>query len=727
MHRPIVNIIGRIDHKTGIAQHSKAFICCLAGAFDVNFLDTRPETSDYSALPPMARLFKAYDPELENAEVSIFVDVTSNDSSDTNWQKVPTTKRKYIYSVFDSTRIPLSWADIINNHFDAVFVPSRFLVDVYRNSLVQKPVFYLPLALNLDNYLKMPVRLPGNRQFVFTFVGSRERRKNIDVLVECFRETFGGRSDVVLRIHYALDFYNDQQYAERVMSRYSNVIVTQGTLDEDEYQDLINTSDCFVSLSMGEGYSIIPREFLAAGKPVVLSNCFAHKEILGELNAIGDGLAFSIDATIPVPGEYGHINGGGTFGLQYDVYRPSVCDTLAEVFEKRNSLFVADRVDARRRWAAGYDQKALCETYRSIVLPAFCRMSTGNELEFGGITTSDANLASRITGRNFSLSGWQEISDHPKKIVVIANDGGFFSVFNRFVSYLTWTLSENPASIVLPDWRIAAMKRHWHTEKFTSFCYGRQSDGNIWLKLFKPLPYPDFSEHSYDIDDDLYRDADLKDDYNEKKEPWLTYVHPYKLYKSPGFSRWRHWYHLYLSTYVHLQDSIQAKIDQIYNQHLKGYQVISAHIRHPSHGIEQPGARMPTVELYCDLIRQLMGREELTPHNTRIFLATDQDSVVEHLKREFDDMVVYAADVSRTTLAHDEHFNSLSHKERMQEGFQIQHLTASNPESWTTNMAEEVIIDTYLLAKGNYFLHVTSNIATAVSYINPRIRMIYCE
>ncbi|HNC31931.1 MAG TPA: glycosyltransferase [Cyclobacteriaceae bacterium] len=726
MYKSSVNIVGRIDGKTGIAQHSKSFMICLKDDFTLNFIDTRPSESDHRFVSKGVRIFERYEEILSQADVSIFTDVTSNDENDLNWAKVPVTKRKYIYSVFDSTKIPLSWADIINKHFDAVFVPSRFLVDVYRQSHVQKPIFHLPLALDLKPYFDISVEQSRDR-FVFVFIGSREKRKNIEILVDCFRDVFGERDDVMLRLHCALDFYADPEFGKRLMAGNSNVIYTHGVLNDVEYVDLVRNSDCFVSLSKGEGYSIVPRQFLAAGKPVILSNCFAHAEILGELNALGENLAFAVDASIPVFGEYAHINGGGIFGLQYDVYSPSVCDVLKEVFERRSSLLEKESVELRRKWAMQYDQDSLKSLYKTIIQPAFCRMSTGNALEFGGITTSDANLASRITGKNFSLSGWQEISPDPKKIVVMGNDGGFFSLFNRFVSYLTWTLSENPDSIVLPDWRVDAMKRHWRTDKFTSFCYGKSSDGNVWLKLFKPLPYPGFKESAYHSDDEIYRDALVKDDYNEEKEPWLTYIHPYKLYRSPGFQRWRHWYNLYFSTYVHLQEHIQSRIDEIYNKNLKGYQVVSAHIRHPSHGIEQPGDRMPTVDLYCDIIRQTQGRNGLNEHNSRIFLATDQESVVEKLREQFGEMVVCSADVARTTKEDDLHFYSLSPDKQMQEGFQIQHLTASNPESWSTRMAEEVIMDTYLLAKGDYFIHVTSNIATAVAYINPRIKMIYCE
>ncbi|MGA7181524.1 MAG: glycosyltransferase [Thiobacillaceae bacterium] len=727
MNRLGVNVVGRIDGKTGIAQHTTSFLNCLKGDFDLNFLDTRPQTSDHRFIPAGVRTVTSYDDSLQNADVSIFVDVTSDDENDDNWAKVPVTRRKYIYSVFDSTLIPRRWSDIINNHFDAVFVPSHFLLEVYRASGVQKPVFHLPLALDLDPYLRLPYKESKGDPFVFTFVGSREKRKNVELLIEIFNETFKRDMGVMLRIHCAMDFYNDPHYGDRVTRHCPNIHFTKGILDEDAYLTLVAETDCFISLSKGEGYSIVPRQFLAAGKPVLLSDCFAHSEILAGLSALGENLGFGVDASIPVPGEYIHIERGAIFGLQYDVYGPSASRMMAKVYEQRKLLSGLDQIRLRRQWATQCDLRTLAPLYKSIIQPAFCRMSTGNELEFGGITTSDANLASRLTGRNFSLSGWQEIMPDPKKIVVIGNDGGFFSVFNRFVSYLTWTLSEHPQSVVLPDWRIDAMQRHWNIKTFTSFCYGLPADGNIWLKLFKPLPYPDVPDTAYNQDDLLYQNAILKDDYNEQNEPWLTYIHPYKLYRSPGFKRWRHWYHLYFSTYVRLQDHIQHKIDAIYDRYLKGYRVISAHIRHPSHGIEQPGARMPTVDLFCDFIREIQAREGLTELNSRIFLATDQGSVVEQLRQQFGEMVIFSADAARTTKADDEHFENLSAKQQMREGFQIQHLTAADPSRWTTKMAEDVIVDTYLLAKGHHFIHVTSNIATTVSFINPNINMIYCE
>jgi hypothetical protein len=727
-NRAHLNIVGRIDGNTGIARHTLAFLRTLSSAYSCRFIDTRPEASALDTLPANVDTVEANDASLSDALLSIFADVTSNGHDDVNWQKVPITQRKYIYSVFDSTKIPIQWADIINNHFDAVFVPSKFLIDVYRRSHVTKPVFHLPLALDLQPYLQLPNPLISKTApFVFGFIGSREARKNIDLLVDSFIAAFGKSDAVTLRIHCAIDFNRNPAYFNGLRNRAGNVVVSHGVLDDDEYQDLISSIDCFVSLSRGEGFSIVPREFLAAGKPVILSDCFAHAEILSELAARDEQLAFGVEADIPTHAFYPHVYGGGPFGVQFDPLRASAMDVLADVYDRRFDLFDASKVEKRRSWAQQFDIDSLKTLYQSVVEPAFARRTTGNELEFGGMSTNDENLLSRINGRTHSSSLTEELRATPVKYVVIGNDGGFFSLFNRYVSYLTWATTENPDSVVLPDWRVEAMQRHWRKSSFTSFCYGTPADGNVWLKLFEALPYPDYPEHSYDDTSLLYRGAELKDDYNEVKEPWLTYMHAYKLYKSPMFQRWRNWYYLHLSTYVRLRPHLVARISEIHDRYLRGFKVISAHIRHPSHGIEQPGSRLPTVDLYCQKIREIMDSQGLHRKETRIFLATDQSSVVEQLTAEFGDMLVTTSNVERTTKDHDASFNQLSPAERMREGFQIQHLTAADPGKWSAKMAEDVLVDAYLLSKGSHFIHITSNIATAVAYMNPRIAMHYCE
>jgi glycosyltransferase involved in cell wall biosynthesis len=724
-----INIAGRVDENTGIGRITLSFLDAFSDMGGINFIDTRPETSSYTCLPERIILRKPFDAELNGEGISIFTDVTWNGEGDNNWEKTPITKIKAICSIFDSNRIPPRWVEIINGHFDMVFVASKCLIETYVQSGVQRPIFYLPIALDLAPFLELPnPTLPTYRPFRFGFIGSREIRKNVDKLVDAFCEAFPKNVPVELFLHMGMDFGGDRNFYEMLKWRDSRIIVSKGLRDRQHYYNMFSDIDCFISLSRGEGYSIVPREFLAAGKPVILSDCSAHAEILENLSEIGQGLAYGVEADIPVPALYYHIDNGGVYGVQHDPYMPSVISVLQTVYAKREKLFGGEIISGRRTYARRFHRESLGDVYKSIIAPTFVRLGSENKLADGGITTNDSRLVQKFTGEEFSdKRGRISPMARPVKYVVIGNDGGFFSLFNRYFSYLVWTLEANSASIVLPDWRIDAIQRYWNVKSFTSFCYGTPKDGNIWLKLFEPIPFRGVSEKDYNDESFLYQDAEIKDDYNEKNEPWLTYIHAYKLYKSADFRSWRLWYHLYLKAFINLRPKLQKTIDDYFRDHMEDHKIVSAHVRHPSHGLEQPGDRMPTVELYCEKIRKLMSKNGLTKANARIFLATDQNSVVEYFKKEFGDLVIFSPDAPRTSEQQDRDYQSRRGGELLKEGHQIQHITAADPSKWNVKMAEAVLIDTYLLARGDYFVHITSNIATAVSFINPFIEMHYCE
>lgn len=220
----------------------------------------------------------------------------------------------------------------------------------------------------------------------------------------------------------------------------------------------------------------------------------------------------------------------------------------------------------------------------------------------------------------------------------------------------------------------------------------------------------------------------MRTDYNEKKEPSLTNFHAHKLYKRADFSSWRHWYNSCFIENIRLRNDLQFKIDDFYNKNLKDSFVIGAHIRHPSHIIEQPGLKMPSLEVFKKHIdKQLKIAKKIQSKIIKIFIATDQDSVITFFKKYYPKILITNHDSSRTNESQDSHFNSLVGKSKNKEGFQILHIIASNKNLWSKKMAEEVIIDAYILAKSDVFIHVTSNIATAVSYMNPNCKMIYCD
>ena len=93
---------------------------------------------------------------------------------------------------------------------------------------------------------------------------------------------------------------------------------------------------------------------------------------------------------------------------------------------------------------------------------------------------------------------------------------------------------------------------------------------------------------------------------------------------------------------------------------------------------------------------------------------------------EFGDHVAFFSDVRRTESREDGQYQSLGESDKLKEGHQVQHLAAADPASWSSRLAWEVIRDAYAMARCDALLHVVSNVSTAVSYINPRIEMIFC-
>jgi hypothetical protein len=260
-----------------------------------------------------------------------------------------------------------------------------------------------------------------------------------------------------------------------------------------------------------------------------------------------------------------------------------------------------------------------------------------------------------------------------------------------------------------------------------SFCYGQPGDGNLWTRLFQPLP--GYTVAELEDESQLYANTDgvsVGGDFG--REPLMTYVHAYKLYHSRGFEGWRRQYHAIFRDYIRLQPALQAEIDCFAQQHLNRRFRIAAHVRHPSHTVEQPNAEIAHTAAYIARIYELLAERGIDRDGDDwgVFLATDQDRVVMQFRAEFGNRVVCFDDVRRTRAAEDAAFEALSFEEQNQEGHQLQHLVAASRDQWSLTMAWEVVRDAYCMAQCHALLHVVSNVSTAVSYMNPHLEMIFC-
>ena len=711
---PDVCVIGRADFRSGIALVGFAAAEMFARSFATCYLPLEPHLRDqeFITLPNGRRLQVAHDSS--NCKVCFFTGVVWNGVEDFNYQLVPEHGLRLAHVNFDSNRLPSQWVRILNDRFDIVAVPSRHLVEVLRTSGVEPPISILPIALDLDGWLAAPptsIRVGPTVRFVS--VGSFHPRKGADILVEAFAKAFGDSPKVSLRLHSNLAFGNS---LDRVRDRVAklclrNVEVTFGQLTTSEVDQLIQASDVFVSCSGGEGYSIPPRVALAAGKALVISAEGGHADLLGPRGI------FPIFPSLRIPARYPEID-DGLFGerglLQVDDVAERLRDALAYA---RTSAYGTDAPQRRER-ASAFTFSRLALPYCEQIDPcirAFRRDEPPHSLVEHPAPAREVVL--------MALGPYSARLRMPRKRVVLAHDGGFFSVFNTFLSHLVWDLRDPECRMVLPDWDIDRMMRIRGLAKFTSFCYGQPGDGNIWSRLFFP-PY-ELPEHLLDDESFLWdRSTRPTATFNESREPDLTYIQAHKLYRDPDFLAIRRQYNRAYQQHVRIRSHLLAEVDDLTSA-FGGKFMIGAHVRHPSHGVEQPGGVIPSVGRYIAEIRELVNFRGIgiESEDWGVFLATDQNRVVARFHEEFGDHLYAFPEVRRTTEVEDRQFEMLPVAEQLQDGNQLQHLVAADPTSWSVGMAEQVLRDAVALSRCELLLHVVSNVATAVAFMNPALEM----
>lgn len=630
----------------------------------------------------------------------------------------------YTYSVFEGTIPPKNWVNIINIYFDALIVPIQSLKDIFIKNGCEKPVFVLPVALDLNKHFSLE-QLKSSDVFSFGFSGTLDPRKNPLKIIQAFEKAFSKDEPVRLLLHSR--YKNKSAYAQEFMkeltqSNDDRIIFTNEMFSDEEHLAWLKNIDAYVFPSQGEGYSVTPREALACGKIVILSDIPAHKDI----TSLGcqEGIYFC-HADIERPSIHTSLN-NQICGIMYDTDINEIAKKMHIAYEERKQMLSQKMVEKRKNCVRPFTIENLKNSYSAVMNPKKIEFSDIDEIDNYTIKVSSNDFLKKI---NMLL-----LNKQLKIIVDPVNDAGFFSLFNKYVSHLAYA-DEN--EIVIPDWRSKRLKINklfkTGTSNFQHFCYGKEEDGNIFLKFFKP-PY-DLNlipEYIYQTDLMYFYANEVKEinDYNAYKEPNLTYINSYKLYEDEKyFPIFRKKYNAIVNAHIQLNDALSKKIENFYNENMNGFFTICAHLRCQSHVLELL-EEYPSFELYAKTIRRILAKNNIneTSEFWRLFVATDNDDALLYLKQQFPRNIVYQTDIQRLTSEQEnEYKKTRDHLNKDISGFELQERMASNELSRSTKLGEDIITDAWLLSKGDYFVFVNSNVSTAVSYLNPNIKMVYAK
>jgi glycosyltransferase involved in cell wall biosynthesis len=290
------------------------------------------------------------------------------------------------YSMLEATRIPQEWVMQLNLYYDAVAVPDAFLVDAYKSSGVKIPVFELPLGLNLQPYLKQPLKKGRNPVMLFSNLSTAIDRKNHVTLIQAFAKALGNVEDAVLHINArGVDQATKAAIEKEIVKQNcSNIHYTEIRLRNDAYLEFFKTIDCYVSLSKGEGFSIQPREAMALGIPVIAANNTAQTTICNS------GLVTAVTSSLLEPAYFfkKKIPSGHYFNCNVD----EAASALLDVYN--NYDVHLEKGAKARAWSSFYDYSSgnLPKLYKSLISPKKIILGSKNELHEDYIETDSKEL-----------------------------------------------------------------------------------------------------------------------------------------------------------------------------------------------------------------------------------------------------------------------------------------------------------------------------------------------
>jgi glycosyltransferase involved in cell wall biosynthesis len=585
--------------------------------------------------------------------------------------------------VWDSDLIPPHFQEVLAK-FDVVIVPTQYLADLISECTPETKVSTIPYALDLRAFtpLSMIKELGGNPNGISRIgtVAALHPRKNLDLLIlaalDLWAEGFIFELHI-LAVHQQksmlrnlTSLVTDTKY-EKYLSVHTEFMTDQ------EYCNFIGSLDLYTSVSSGEGFNIPARQAIASGIATLLSDIPGHRDLI------------NLEGVTPIPSRgklpavYPEF-GNKIYGCQELISVADIAEGMRSALSQINRKNSPKLLELSQNW----DYRSLEIAYRDSLFKP---------------------VSNRIKKKHRTLA-------------LIGHDAGFFAIFNTFISVQNTWLGDHGFDLIIPDWRVDRIKSFWKTEKFTSFCYGTSSDGNIYFRLFDTQNQFSLSEDELN---ERMKSALQAHSFNASADPNLTFVNADKLYRSNGFATWRKSMHSAMGG-ISPNINVRNRLHKSFENVNEDTYLIGMHVRHASHALEQPDKKIANSEDYIRISHELIDQEvSRNPgRDCKIFLASDQEKVVNRFKAEYGDALITIGDVTRVDVASTDVFESLDSGLQLKEGFQIQHLKASQESTWNLAMAEDVIADAWALARCHSLVHAVSNVATAVTFINPDIRCI---
>lgn len=409
--RPDLTICGYIRAADGLGKQATDLMQMLENTTSISFVPTEPiPLAEFESLTPSIQKMVSVSGITFPGRVLMYESILTfppraEIPSNGFWGRFGLPEKtdnqiRIAYTMFESSRISKDWAHILNTSFDAAVVPDKFLIPVYKQSGVTIPIFCVPLGRDYSDFLSAPLKHRKGEPFVFANFSTCIARKNFPMLVRGFAKAFGNSSAVQLRLGWRNQNAQalEELLAEIKSSDLTNVVIERGGVNADAYLLRFLGIDCYVNLATGEGFSIQPREAMALGIPVIITDNTAQTTICSS------GLVRTVPSSIEIPALYDF---PGDFGVQYQCCVEDVAAAFRDVYEHYDDYL--QKGAQARAWVRQYNLPETAPLYRSLIKPKRIIVGTEDRVsENGTVETTSIELADKY--RRLSLGTVQELS-----------------------------------------------------------------------------------------------------------------------------------------------------------------------------------------------------------------------------------------------------------------------------------------------------------------------------
>ncbi len=236
--------------------------------------------------------------------------------------------RPYIvtYTMFETTKWPERWIDILSRCTDLILVPSLWCKDTLIAQGITKSIEILGHGTDPEfTYIDRPENTKG--PFRFLHYNSGELRKSYRETIDAFCNEFTEADNVELVLksstHAAAaeSFLYVQEKRQAGQLR-ANIQLVHKIMAKTELQELLASCHCFVFPSKGEGFGLTPLEAIKTGMPAILTKGHAFLDFW---NVACLGVGYDLE-----PAKYGaeYFKGTTDYG---NWYKPRVSDIQAQM------------------------------------------------------------------------------------------------------------------------------------------------------------------------------------------------------------------------------------------------------------------------------------------------------------------------------------------------------------------------------------------------------------